>query len=149
MPTLRLTEHYIVDIDGRPLEGGSLSQQHSVTVTGTVYDCVFSITASTATKLFDVDEDLADFDFLRIESDKDLILELVTDADNVTARAFFHVPLTGSGTTGEYGPAFILVGDAGKLGNGAYSLFTGTAGNIEEIWAYGAATTKCHILAIT
>ncbi len=142
MSSLKLISHVIVDIDGKPYQMGSLTQAKSVVLgSDLVYESVHSVGPETQVKIFDEDQDLADFDFLLIESD--LTVQLFFGTDSVSE--YFRIELLGSGVANEYGVPFILGSD--------YAQFLGLGDDvIHDIYAYNADaedTARVHIFAAT
>ena len=78
MATLSLTTHFTVDIpddDSHTITGGSTTATDSITITH-YFDKRYSITNSTLTEVWN-DDLLSDFDFLWIEADQTVELQLV------------------------------------------------------------------------
>lgn len=69
-----------------------------VTVDGRASDQTFTVAASTTVTLYDATADAcADFDFLWIESDKDVMLELITDQNDGVGKRSATVEVVGGG----------------------------------------------------
>ena len=62
--------------------------------TGIVHDQSFSLATATTVKIFDIDEDLADFDVLVIVSDTNVYLETVVDDDADVGEVASTIPIT-------------------------------------------------------
>lgn len=92
-----------------------------------------SIAASSNSKIFDVDDDLSDFDLLWVASDRDLILQLVTDDDGDNGERAFTLPLIGSGTAGRYGFPFVLLADDSYANHTVDNFASGTLDVIERV----------------
>jgi len=78
MATLSLTTHFTVDIpdnDTHTLAGGSTTSTDSITVTH-YFDKRYSITNSSLTEIWN-DTMLADFDFMWVDSDQAVELQLI------------------------------------------------------------------------
>ena len=78
MATLSLTTHFTVDIpddDSHTITGGSTTATDSITITH-YFDKRYSITNTTLTEIWN-DTMLADFDFLWVEADQTVELQLV------------------------------------------------------------------------
>ena len=78
MATLSLTTHFTVDIDdddSHTITGGSTTATDSITITH-YFDKRYSITNTTLTEIWN-DTMLGDFDFLWVESDQTVALQLV------------------------------------------------------------------------
>ena len=151
MPTLNLLQYASVRVDGRIYEVGSLTKPHGIDVTGLVHEQIHTVGTETTVKIFDIDDDISDFDFLFIESDQDLILELVTDDDGDVGEEVFTVGLDGSGTAGKYGGAFVLCRDT-SYANYTVNFGGGTLDNIETIRVRNlndTTTAKVHIVAVS
>lgn len=147
--TLKLISHVIVDIDGKPYQAGSLTVARTLTLgSDLVFEQIYTVAPTTAVKLFDVAENLADFDFLLIETDLDVLLEFITN----TAANYYRQALLGSATANSYGIPFMLGADDTDQQDGTVAAFDGTADTIEQIYAYNESATdtaRVHILAAT
>jgi len=82
--SVNVYQKFDVTIDGVKYEGGSLTTAQTVAlVSDVIYDRTFSVAASTLTELMQVGatttDDIGDFDFLMVVSDKTGQLQLVTD----------------------------------------------------------------------
>lgn len=72
--------------------------QCGVTVDGRASDETFSVAASTTVTLYDATVDaVSDFDFLWIESDEDVVLELITDQNNGVGKQSYTITVVGGG----------------------------------------------------
>jgi len=143
MPSIQIYQYFVTNIDGRPVQGGSLSEARNVTLgDGEVIDRAFKIGTETAVKVFDktVDAALGDFNFLWMETDLDVLVQFTTDA--AEDDEYFVVELKGSGTAGQMGPALILGTDDTQLQDGDVDLFDGTAGTIDEIFVKNQSSTE-------
>src|SRR5690606_21013607 len=83
MATLRVWKKFEAVIDGVSVEGGSLTEPETLSVTGPYADLRQSIGTET---MWDVwaagaEEPLSSFSYLYVESDKDVYLELTVDKD--------------------------------------------------------------------
>jgi hypothetical protein len=104
--------YVLATVNGRKYEFGSLTTPTTIAAAGDdVYELITSVAVSTSIKIFDVDEDLADFDFLLVAADWDLQLQVVVDDDGDVGEAAFTLPVEGSGTTGTWGPPVIFASD--------------------------------------
>ena len=86
MATLSLTTHFTVDIDdddSHTITGGSTTATDSITITH-YFDKRYSITNSTLTEIWN-DTMLGDFDFLWVESDQAVELQLVCNEGGTLA----------------------------------------------------------------
>lgn len=86
MATLSLTTHFTVSItdadDARTITGGSTSAADTITVTH-YYDQRFSIANTTLVELWSDSNATSDFDFLWIESDAAVEIQLLCNEDGV------------------------------------------------------------------
>lgn len=85
MGTLNVFQAYELTIDGEQLVGGSRSAPVQITVDGKRKEWYRSLATATTAVVWNgtsTDEPISDFDFLFIESDQNLILELTTDVGN-------------------------------------------------------------------
>ncbi len=143
MASIQIYQYFTVNIDGRTVQGGSLSKARNVTLgDNELADQTFKIAASGIVKVFDVAEQeaLAGFDFLWIESDRDVWIQSTSD---VASTNIYDVKeLKGSGTAGQMGPALILGSDDTQLQDGSIDLIDGTAGTIEELWVKNQSSTE-------
>jgi hypothetical protein len=79
MATLKTYSHYSVVIGGVTYSAGSLTTPSaSITVT-TSFVQSFSVATANTQKIFDVADDLADFDYMYVVSDQTIELEVVAD----------------------------------------------------------------------
>ena len=86
MATLSLTTHFTVDIDdddSHTITGGSTTATDSITITH-YFDKRYSITNTTLTEIWN-DTMLGDFDFLWVESDQTVELQLVCNEGGALA----------------------------------------------------------------
>jgi hypothetical protein len=142
MPVVHVYQYFVIDGDGSPIKGGSLSEARNISLgDGESADQVFKVAPETAVKVWDKTENSAmgDFDFLWLESDLDVLVAFTTDAG--TSDAFDVKKLKGSGTAGHPGPALVLGSDDTQLLDGTIDTFDGTADTIDEIWVYNADAT--------
>ena len=143
MATISLYQYFTVDIDGRPRSGGSLTVPKSITLgDNEVVDQTFKLAAQTATKIWDKTENeaMGDFDFLWLESDRDVLVQFTTDAGG--DDEYFVKELKGSGTAGIMGPALVLGSDLAHQFDGDVDAFDGTEDTIDEIWVYSEHATN-------
>lgn len=151
--TVRLWSRLEVVVNGQVIAAGRrlTDAPHKISLaSGIVHEQTVSIAAGSSAKLFDVDDDIADFDLLWIESDQTVVLQLVTDDDADVGEELGTVTLTGSGTAGTYGPPFFLVGDD-SYANFTVDFAGGTLDVIERINAKnnGSSAAQVHLLALT
>ncbi len=143
MASIQIYQYFTVTLDGRTVQGGSLSKARNVTLgDNELADQTFKIAASGIVKVFDVAEQeaLAGFDFLWIESDRDVWIQSTSDAG--TTDAYDVKELKGSGVAGQMGPALVLGTDDTQLQDGTVDLFDGTADTIDEIWVKNQSSTE-------
>lgn len=142
MPAIQVYQYFVTNIDGRPVQGGSLSEARSITLgDGEISDQVFKVGPETAIKVWDKTENeaMGDFDFLWMETDLDVLVQFTTDAG--TTDSYDVKELKGSGTAGQMGPALVLGSDATQLLDGTIDTFDGTADTIDEIWVWNSDDT--------
>lgn len=148
--TLSLYSFMSVKLDGRPIEAGSLQIPATLQIES-VHDQVVSVGTSTTVDIFDVADDLADFDFLWVQTDFDLMLELVTDSNASIGRMPYTVGLKGSGVANQYGPPFLLARDD-SYANYTITFGGGTLDLIERITVRNLSATqaaRCLVIAAT
>jgi len=150
MASIQVFQYFTVNVDERSVKGGSLSRARSIAITDNeVYQHTHKVAATTAVKVFDKTEmeTLANFDFLWIESDLDVLVQFTGDAG--TTDPYFVMELKGSGTAGEPGPALVLGSDDTQVQDGTIDAFDGTADTIDEIWVYNEDDTDTARVMIT
>lgn len=147
MGLLKLFQHAVGEIDGVPIELGSLLIPTTRTITS-LHKQVVAVAVSTAVELFDVADDLSDFDFLWIQTDFDVMLELVTDAAAAIGRQSFTLGLKGSGIAGKYGAAFVLDRDD-SYANYTISFGGGTLDTIDRLTVKNlSASQEARVLIV-
>lgn len=142
MAVVQIYQYFSIDADTHSVHGGSLSEARSITLgDGEVIDRTFKIGTETAVKVFDKTEDeaLGDFDFLFMETDLDVLVQVTTDAAG--DDEYFVMELKGSGTAGQTGPALVLGSDLAHQFDGTVDAFDGTEDTIDEIWVYNEDDT--------
>ena len=142
MPSVQVYQYFVVNIDGNPIRGGSLSEARSISLTdGEIADQTFKVGPETAVKIWDKTENeaMGNFDFLWLETDLNVLVQFTTDAG--TTDAYDVKKLWGSGTAGQMGPAFVLGSGATQLLDGSIDTFDGTADTVDEIWVYNSDDT--------
>jgi hypothetical protein len=79
--TLRVWKKFEVTIDGVPIEGGSLTVPDSISVGGAKADLTKSLATATTWDVWEsgAEEPITDFDYLWVEADGDVYLELTVD----------------------------------------------------------------------
>jgi hypothetical protein len=153
MAVISLYQYFTLTVDDREVKGGSLSEAKSITIgDDEVYDQTFKVAPETAIKIWDktVNAGMGSFDFLWLESDLDVLVQLTTDAGS--SDSYDVKELKGSGTSGTMGPALVLGSDDTQEPDGTIDLFDGTAGTIDEIWVYNeddTNTARVRIVAAT
>lgn len=143
MATIQIYQFAVVDIDGRGVKLGSLSDPRCVAITNDeVFDQTLKVAPETATKVWDKTENeaMGAFAFLWMESDLDVLVQFTTDAG--TSDSYDVKTLKGSGTAGQMGPAIVLGSDDTQLLDGSIDTFDGTDGTVDEIWVYNPDTTN-------
>ncbi|MBU0846694.1 hypothetical protein KKH23_05840 [Patescibacteria group bacterium] len=144
MASIQLYQYFVVDVDERTVSGGSLSRARSITLgDDEVSDQTYKIAASGIVKVFDKSENeaLGDFNFLWMESDRDVLVQFTTDAGGAN-EAYDVKELAGSGTAGEMGPALVFGSDDTQLQDGTIDVLDGTADTIDEIWVKNQSSTE-------
>jgi len=149
MATVNCYNYIIATVNGKRYEFGSLTEPQAITAAGNdVYELVTTVATSTAIEIFDVADDLADFDFLIVACDQDLMLEMVVDDNAGVGEEEFTVKLTGSGTTGEWGVPFILSSDV-SYANYTQAFAAGTLDKIERLTVKNlSAVTTAQVLCL-
>jgi hypothetical protein len=129
---------------------GDFAVPIKVTVAGQQFHQTHSIAGSTTVTLFDATQDLADFDFLLIRADGELIVELVTDQNAGVGTEQYTVTVNGGNNTGEFGVPFVLANDQ-SYANYTINFGGGTLDVIDLIRArnLGTSAVKCEIFAVT
>ncbi len=143
MASIQIYQYFTVTLDGRTVQGGSLSKARNVTLgDNEIADQTFKIAASGIVKVFDAaeNESLGNFDFLWIESDRDVWIQFTSDV--ASTNVYDVKELKGSGTAGQMGPALVLGTDDTQLLDGTVDLIDGTAGTIDEIWVKNQSSTE-------
>ena len=142
MGAIQLYQYFSGTIDGRPIQGGSLSEARSITLTDDeITDQTFKIAAEGVVKVFDVAENeaMGGADFIWLESDLDVWVQFTVSAG--VTDLYDTKELKGSGTSGTMGPALVLGSDDAQLEDGTIDLLDGTADTIDEIWIKNQSTT--------
>lgn len=146
MAAINVYTFFETTIDGVRVTGGSLTTPTAVTAASEVkHDQTFSIANGGTQELFDVDDDIGDFDFLWILSDQsDVLLEIVVDDDADNGESYQVKELFA-------GLPFILGSDDALASDGTVSAFTGTADLIERITVKNSSgsTAKVRVFAAT
>jgi hypothetical protein len=142
MAVIQLYQYFTTVVDGRPVQGGSLSESRSIVLgDDELYDQTFKVGTETAVKIFDKTENeaLGDFDFLWLETDLGVLVQFTTDAGG--DDEYFVKELAGSGKAGQMGPALVLGSDLAHQFDGTVDVFDGTEDTIDEVWVYNADDT--------
>lgn len=96
--TLNHYSFFTVTLNGKTVSAGSLTVPTSVAIGGQQHVQSFSVAQDGIQKVFDVSEDLADFDYMWIEADQDIEIEyVVANGGNEvvsTLKAVANVPFT-------------------------------------------------------
>jgi hypothetical protein len=112
---------------------------------GVVHDQSHSVLTTATAEIFDVADDISDFDFLWIKADQDdVLIQLVIDDNATNGESYQVVELTKN-------VPFILASDDALASNGAVDVFTGTADVIERVNVKNnnASTTIVRVVAVT
>ena len=133
MATLSLTTHFTVDIDdddSHTITGGSTTATDSITITH-YFDKRYSVTNTTLTEIWN-DTMLADFDFLWVEADQTVELQLVCNEGGTVSGSDLQ-----NGFTVELiaGVPLILGSDKSRnMGDVAGSLTEGNINTEMDTW---------------
>lgn len=149
MATVKVYQYFTLDVDERAVSGGSLSVARSIPITDNeVADQTFKIPPLSAVKVWDKSENeaLGNFDFLWMESDRDLLVQFTTDAG--TSDAYDIKELKGSGEAGTMGPALVLGSDLAQLLDGSIDTFDGTEDTVDEMWVHNESATDTARLRV-
>lgn len=141
--SVQLIQYFVITSSGQTIKGGSLSEPKSIALAdGEVIDRNFKVAAEGIVKIFDVveDEALGDFDFLWIETDRDVLVQFTTAAADTDA--YDVKTLAGSGTAGVMGPALVLGSNVGMETDGTIDAFDGGSDYVEEVWVKNESTTE-------
>ena len=149
MATLNLTVHGVITINGTEVEFGSLVTPKAITI-GTAgseikSDTEYVVAAGgsvAGTKIFDVAEEIADFEFLAILSDQDLTMLITVSDSNSPTEKVLHLTLTAN-------VWFLLGKDDALAGSTSITdLTAGTLDTVDRINAYNAGTTAAKVRVI-
>lgn len=138
--TVRLFQRAEVSLDGETLSLGGEFNPLSITVDGLLHDQRHSVAAAATAKILDIDEDIASFDFLWIQSDQDIIIELVTDDDGDIGERVGTVGLLADG-------AFVLTTDD-SYANHTVAFAAGTLDVIETIRVKNVSSDTAHVRVV-
>ena len=140
--TLKITARYEVLVDGVLYALGPTAPA-SLSVAGQNFCQRVTVAQNTTVNLLDVTQDLADFDFLFVVSDQDVMLELVTDDDDGVGEEAYTVEL-------KAGIPFLLASDT-SYANYTVNFGGGTLDVITTVRArnLGATTANVSIHAWT
>lgn len=88
MATLSVWQAYELTVDGEQIKGGSRTAPVTITVDGKRLEAYKSQSTATTWDVWTTgaEEPLTDFDFLFVESDQNVFLELTVDQNNGTGR---------------------------------------------------------------
>lgn len=132
---VNLFQYAIVNIKGRVYRLGSIDVPIPVVELGEGDYGDIDIAPETTVTLFDVATGRLDqFDFAWIQTDFDVMLELITDDGNDIGQEEATLELKGTGTANKLGPALILGSDASYAGY-TTNFGAGTLDKIEKILA--------------
>ena len=118
-----------VDADGRAQGIGRMSSEQPRTITygtGNIHDQTFVIANAGTQELFDVDDDIGNFDLMVIESTQSLLLQIVIDDDANNGESY-QVKTIGANVP------YILSSEVGLASNGSVDSVNGTSDLIERI----------------
>jgi hypothetical protein len=127
MGTISLRSSFVAEIGGRRRFGGAEGEVVAITCgSDAVDDREFSIAQNTTKTLWDATASpCTDFDFLWIESDVEVLLELITDQNNGTGKQSYTATVTP-------GVPFILASDQ-SYANYTTNFAAGTLDVIDKI----------------
>lgn len=133
--TLRVTQAFEVSIDGETISGGSRAQPKEITIDGKCHEWRGAVPATSSRTIWEASNSnypLSDFDFMMVEANEAVILELTCDANNGVGLKSFAVPIQ-AGV-----PQMLLSDDA--IANFTTDVATGTQDVIDKIRVRNAST---------
>lgn len=148
MASIHVVSYVIATVNGRKYEFGSLSTPTALTAAGNLpFEQVESIAQNTTKTLFSTANDLANFDFLLIASDQDVLIELTCDRGNEVGDEYLVLKVLGSGTANVYGVPLMFSSDFSR------ALYTsnfaaGTDDVIDQIRARNTGATTANVLCM-
>lgn len=115
-----------------------------IDVDGEVFDRTLQIPTAQTAELIELPTDLADFDVLYVESDKEVLLELVTDLGGEVGLKVYAITIAAGGS-------FVLTSDVSYAGYDLGEFHTADADAIENVSVSNESgeTATVRILAIT
>lgn len=133
----------VVDANGVVYSGGRLSTEKPRTITTStsdIHDQTHTVASSGIVKLFDIADDLADFEFLYVEATQDGLLQLV----NKTAANFFTFQTIANIPT-------MIAGDSSLDSTGSVGAFDGVSDDLERIYwkNTSSASGTARVVAVT
>lgn len=146
--TLQLYSYFLCTGGAAPQWGGSLHTPVSMSIDGTFFRRDYSVAVETTVKVFDVDQHLANFDFLWMQTDFDVMVEFVTDDDADVGEVVSTMKLRGTDIAGSYGFPLILAYDD-SYANYTVNFAAGTLDVIETIRVRNLSTTDAATVHLT
>lgn len=153
MPNVQVYNYFSVIIDGEKIEGGSLERPVNISVAGEVHQQVFSVEVSSSQEIWDSrDGTIGNFDFLFIQADRDVVLQLTVDVGGQVGKVNSTITVKGTGTANKYGPALVLGADDAYASDYTEDFAAGTLDVIDRLVVKNNDSTnaaKVKITAIT
>jgi hypothetical protein len=139
--TISLYTKVSFSINGEDHEAGSLTTPNEISIAGDVMDVNLRLSASGTSAIWvsGTSSGPTNFDFLWLDSDGQLEIELTCDKDNDNGDEYLHLHMF------EYGP-FILCSDNSIAARTA--AFTGTADVIDQIKIKNPSATETREVRI-
>lgn len=137
MATLYVTDHFELTGASAECKGGSKSAPASISVDGKVKEWLGSIAATSSKTIWEAsnsNESLTDFDFLAVECNENVILELTCDANNGVGTKTFAIEVPG-------GRMFKLTADD-AIANFTTDVSVGTEDVIDKVRIRNASATS-------
>jgi hypothetical protein len=127
MATLSHFNYFECTIGGELKTAGSLTTAASTFTVTEVHDQTVTVGDGNTAELFDIADDLPDFDYLWIESNQGgCLLQIVIDDGGENGESYQVISLSAN-------TAIVLGDNVGLASDGAVDLFTGTTDAIERI----------------
>jgi hypothetical protein len=116
----------------------------TISVTGDLHDQKHTLATATSLELFDVADDIADFNFLAVESSRTILMQIVIDDNATNGESYQVITLTANH------PIFFS-SDVALASDGSVDLFDGTSDKIERINVRNnsGSTAVIRVFAIT
>jgi hypothetical protein len=150
--TLNFFQYISAWINNQLKRFGSLELPYSYgSLTGLIHDQVLQVAPVTQVVLFDSTQDLGDFDLLCVETDLDVMIEIVIDQNNTFGTRHMQIKLPGSGVAGKYGPPLTIPSNI-AYANSTIAFAAGTLDVIDKINSKNLSATltaNVHVFAVT